>query len=295
MHGAGTQPSSNGGWLESAATSSTEQRVLTLVGNVVGILELEDFRRGLLSALHETVPADWVSFNEVSSIPSETFALADPPIVEELRDTFGRFAHENPILAFFQQTGSGSATRFSDVCSVEQLHATSLYREVYVPLRVEHQIAFTLPSSPTRLLGVALSREHDDFSDEERDVLNLARPFLVQAYQNAVAHSRLLGTSHADNGRNHRLPLAPLLRLGLSEREAEVLRLVAMGRSDRAAATELDISPRTVQKHLERCYATLGVHSRSAAAEIVWDAVDGSKATPAMSRTATTPASSSAL
>lgn len=264
--------------IEEVATASIEQRVLTLVGNVVGMLELEDFRFGLLSALHETVPADWVSFNEVSTNPNETFALAEPPIVEELHEAFNRFVHENPILAFFQRTGSGSATRFSDVCSREELHATSLYREVYAPLRVEHQIAFTLPSSPTRLLGVALSREHPDFSDDEREVLNVARPFLVQAYQNAVAHSRLLDGGKRPPERDHRLPLTPLLRLGLSEREAEVLRLVSMGRSDRAAAAELDISPRTVQKHLERCYATLGVHSRSAAAEIVWQAVDGATA-----------------
>jgi DNA-binding CsgD family transcriptional regulator len=258
---------------------SVEQRVLTLVGNVVGMLELDDFRSGLLSALHETVPSNWVSFNEVSPDPALTFALADPPIVERLIATFQQHAHENPILAYFQRTGSGSATRFSDVCTQDELHATTLYREVYLPLAVEHQIAFTLPSSPTRLLGVALSRFEHDFSDRERDVLNLARPFLVQAYQNAVEHSRLLDAQRDRARRVDRLPLAQLAKLGLSEREAEVLRLVAMGRSDRDAAAELEISPRTVQKHLERCYATLSVHSRSAAAQIVWAAaeVDGAR------------------
>jgi DNA-binding CsgD family transcriptional regulator len=252
---------------------SIERDVLTLVGNVVGMLELDDFRSGLLQALHETVQSDWISFNEVSPDPSLTFALADPPIAETYHEAFGRYAHENPILCFFQRTGSGSATRFSDVCSRAELHATSLYREVYRPLNVEYQIAFTLPFSPQRLLGVALSRGDRDYDDAERDVLNLARPFLVQAYQNALAHSRLLADGQAAAA-SARLPLSPLLRLGLSRREAEVLRLVAMGRSDRAAATELDISPRTVQKHLERCYSTLGVHSRSAAAQIVWGTAD---------------------
>ncbi|HEY1690459.1 MAG TPA: LuxR C-terminal-related transcriptional regulator [Solirubrobacteraceae bacterium] len=261
---------------------SVERCVLTLVGNVVDILVLEDFRFGLLSALHETVPSDIVSFNEVSPDPSLTFALADPPLGESSHEAFGRFAHENPILTFYQRTGSGRATRFSDVSTVEELHATDLYKEVYRPLGVEHQIAFTLPSPADFVLGIALSRREHDFSDFERDLLNLARPFLIQAYQNAITHSRLLAGEAkpptAATGReeraSERLPLAPLMRLGLSEREAEVLRLVAMGRSDRAAANELSISPRTVQKHLERCYATLGVHSRSAAAQIVWRVAD---------------------
>lgn len=256
---------------------TVEQRVLTLVGNVVGMLELEDFRTGLLSALHDTVPSDWASFNEVSPDPELTFALAEPPIAANLHAAFGRYAHENPIIAYFQRTGSGSAARFSDICSTAQLHATNLYQQVYRPLGVEHQIAFTLPSSATRLLGVALSRRAVDFSDLERDVLNLARPFLIQAYQNAVAHSRLLEAPRAPAAEPPRLPLRMLTRLGCSDREAEVLRLVAMGRSDRAAAAELSISPRTVQKHLERCYATLGVHSRSAAAQIVWSAAESSE------------------
>jgi DNA-binding CsgD family transcriptional regulator len=259
---------------------SVELRVLTLVGNVVGMLEIEDFRSGLLRALHETVPADFVSFNEVGPDRESTSALAEPPIEGRLVAAFQRHAHENPILAHYQRAGTGSATRFSDVCTAEELHATHLYQEVYQPLGVEHQIAFTLPSAPSRLLGVALSRSAVDFSDVERDVLNMARPFLVQAYQNAVAHSRLLRAERSEE-RAERVPLSPLTKLGLSDREAEVLRLIAMGRSDRSAAEELRISPRTVQKHLERCYATLGVHSRSAAAQIVWRAVELDGAAPA--------------
>jgi DNA-binding NarL/FixJ family response regulator len=52
---------------------------------------------------------------------------------------------------------------------------------------------------------------------------------------------------------------------GLSAREAEVLRLVAKGLTNAQIATELSISPRTVDRHLNSIYRKLGVSSRAAA------------------------------
>jgi ATP/maltotriose-dependent transcriptional regulator MalT len=54
-------------------------------------------------------------------------------------------------------------------------------------------------------------------------------------------------------------------RESLSEREAEVLRLVAAGLANREVAEHLVVTPGTVKKHLEHVYAKLGVHSRTAA------------------------------
>ena len=54
--------------------------------------------------------------------------------------------------------------------------------------------------------------------------------------------------------------------LGLTERELEVLRLVATGRSNREIAAELFISPKTASVHVSNILGKLGVASRGAAA-----------------------------
>jgi non-specific serine/threonine protein kinase len=54
-------------------------------------------------------------------------------------------------------------------------------------------------------------------------------------------------------------------RSGLTQREAEVLRLLAEGRSDREIAAELYISPKTVGTHVSNLLGKLGVPSRAAA------------------------------
>ena len=52
---------------------------------------------------------------------------------------------------------------------------------------------------------------------------------------------------------------------GLSERELEVLRLVAAGKSNREIATALVVSEHTVARHVQNIFAKLGVTSRTAA------------------------------
>ncbi len=55
-----------------------------------------------------------------------------------------------------------------------------------------------------------------------------------------------------------------LQRKGLSEREVEVLRWVARGKTNSEIGTILQISSRTVSKHLEHIYPKLGVECRTA-------------------------------
>jgi DNA-binding CsgD family transcriptional regulator len=57
-------------------------------------------------------------------------------------------------------------------------------------------------------------------------------------------------------------------KLLVTEREAEVLLWIAHGKSNRDIAQILELSPRTVDKHLEQIYAKLGVENRTAAAAL---------------------------
>jgi DNA-binding NarL/FixJ family response regulator len=59
---------------------------------------------------------------------------------------------------------------------------------------------------------------------------------------------------------------------GLTRRETEVLHLLAEGRPNAEIGTELGLSPRTVEKHVEHILDKLGVKSRTAATRLVADA-----------------------
>jgi len=63
-------------------------------------------------------------------------------------------------------------------------------------------------------------------------------------------------------------PLAPATStndISLTPREDDILRLLVAGQTDSAIAAALFISVRTVEHHVARIFAKLGVHNRTAA------------------------------
>jgi DNA-binding CsgD family transcriptional regulator len=117
----------------------------------------------------------------------------------------------------------------------------------------EHQIA------------LALIRADRDFSGRDRALLHVLRAPLIAALARARSRQQA-GQAPAAAAAGGLLdspgsPGSP----GLTDRETTILRLVATGRTNSAIAHQLQLSPRTVAKHLEHVYRKLGVSSRAAA------------------------------
>lgn len=64
-------------------------------------------------------------------------------------------------------------------------------------------------------------------------------------------------------------------QFGLTTREAEVLMWVAYGKTNRQIGEILEISPRTVNKHLDHVFVKLGVETRAAATAIAITRIQG--------------------
>ena len=58
---------------------------------------------------------------------------------------------------------------------------------------------------------------------------------------------------------------------GLTPRELQVLRLVAVGETNKAIAAELVLSERTVDRHVSNIFAKVGVSSRAAATAYAYE------------------------
>lgn len=62
-------------------------------------------------------------------------------------------------------------------------------------------------------------------------------------------------------------------RFSLTEREADVLTWITNGKSNKEIAAVLEMSPRTVNKHLDRIFSKLGVENRTSAAIVSFQAI----------------------
>jgi predicted ATPase/DNA-binding CsgD family transcriptional regulator len=87
----------------------------------------------------------------------------------------------------------------------------------------------------------------------------------AEAWEGGAKLSLADACQRAESVANQR-PARQRLAGGLSAREAEVLRLVADGKTNRQISEVLVLSERTVAKHLDHVFAKLGVSSRAAAA-----------------------------
>jgi len=78
--------------------------------------------------------------------------------------------------------------------------------------------------------------------------------------------------------REERLPATTLQSAAnLSSREAQVLQWVSQGKTNKEIGAILELSPRTVQKHLEHVYQKMGVESRTGAAAKAYEIASASK------------------
>jgi len=93
----------------------------------------------------------------------------------------------------------------------------------------------------------------------------LVKPVKVDDLLEAIA-ARLERTQQKSGFKADFSSAAPLEKLGLTAREAEILLWVSQGKSNYEAGIILQISGGTVKKHLENIYKKLGVEGRNAAA-----------------------------
>jgi LuxR family maltose regulon positive regulatory protein len=107
------------------------------------------------------------------------------------------------------------------------------------------------------------------FIDQGEPVANLLRQAVSQGIAPAYAATLLAGFARPESAEAEMKPSypddQPLLE-PLSQRELEVLRLLATGMSNPEIATNLVVAVSTVRSHCKNIYGKLNVHSR-------WDAV----------------------
>jgi DNA-binding CsgD family transcriptional regulator len=231
------------------------------VGLADSLAELDDpagFAGIVLPRLAALVGCDVITYNEIGPAPGQT-CYADYPagaLDPATQPAFAAHVHEHPLINHYSATGSGEPVMISDFLTQQRFHRLGLYAEFFRGIPVEHQMAIRLPGLGQEVIGVALSRARHDFCDEDRALLSVLRAPLIAALLRARRRRQAgpVYTATACGG------LA-----GLTEREIQILGLVADGRTNASIAHALEVSPRTVAKHLEHIYRKFRVSSRTAA------------------------------
>jgi DNA-binding NarL/FixJ family response regulator len=136
--------------------------------------------------------------------------------------------------------------------------------EVNLPQVSGYELCRRLKEARPTLPVVFLSGERTEWFDRVGGLLLGADDYLVKPFvpDELVARVRALIRRAAP-------PVPPRLA-SLTKRELEVLRMLALGLSQREIAADLVISPKTVGTHIEHILEKLGVRSRSQAIALAY-------------------------
>lgn len=170
--------------------------LLEILAEVHHAEDLASFREGLLHVLPIVLPSLYTSYNELGPDGRPLVVIVRPEPAREFLERWGSLGHQNPLVQRYLATRDPRAYRMSDVIAEAEFRRLDLYREVFAPLGVHHQMAVTLPAPPRLLVGLAVVAPAD-YSPAQRRMLDLARPHLIQARANAEARERLRGVMDA--------------------------------------------------------------------------------------------------
>jgi DNA-binding CsgD family transcriptional regulator len=178
---------------------------------------------------------------------------ADP----ELADALLSHSCDHPgICSCFAVPADLAPRRISDLAQDATWHRTRAYQRIFRSRKANYQLCIVAGvDAPGRGRGWMLSRQSSDFSDDELDVARCLTPVIALSslrwYSSGAPPPRIVlrGTS------------------ALTDRERQVLSLLAEGLTAAAIARRLGVTSRTVRKHLERVYDKLDAHDRLVAVE----------------------------
>jgi DNA-binding CsgD family transcriptional regulator len=210
-------------------------------------------------------------------IGARVAAAGAPGLLDELRRRAAETPATGPVLRALALTFAAEADRAArTVARAPWDEAVAAWEEVGNPYQLGHALigaAEAAAADGDRAAAATQVRHAAQIADRLG-----ARPLREQA-ESLARRARLTpagdpATQAADPGEQARH------QYGLTARELEVLRLVAIGRSNRDIAAELFISAKTASVHVSNIMSKLGVASRVEAAALAYRLGLGDQARP---------------
>ena len=162
---------------------------------------LEGLPAKLARVLVKVLGNEFVCFNHVGPGPQD-FAAAHEPAVDigPLAPPLLANLHEHPVWAHREEISrAGAIHAISDFLPDSQFKKTTLYNEVYRVLGVDNQLALCAKPEDNAFLVLLINRKNAGFREEERTLMAMLRPHVLQAFQNAKFVSELERENRALN------------------------------------------------------------------------------------------------
>jgi DNA-binding CsgD family transcriptional regulator len=213
-----------------------------------------DFARRGVQCLPRLVSSELTTLSVCNLDSGHRRVVCDQPgaILRRELEVFDRYFFDHPLVREHGRNPAAVTRRIEDLLPDSAFQRTPLFNDYYCAIRIDHVMAVPIYVDRHVLVSFVVNRSKRGFSDRDRERVEVIRPHLGHLYR--------LSTRAPRNNESLAEVETPL-----TVRERDVLNWLGAGKTDKDIAAILAISPRTVQKHLQRIYEKLGVETRTAA------------------------------
>jgi DNA-binding CsgD family transcriptional regulator len=156
--------------------------------------ELTTIPRKMIDLLGEVVECEVAAYNQMHSVTRDIVAVHnyhDPAFVGKLFPILMAHSHEHPAFENHLRTGSLVVSKLTDFLSQTKFEKTGIYNEFFRQVGLKRQMNVFLPRDSDYVISLTLQRSKTDFSERDRLMLELFKPHLAQAHQNARSFEAL--------------------------------------------------------------------------------------------------------
>jgi DNA-binding CsgD family transcriptional regulator len=177
----------------------SSRTLLDFLAAVYASRDLDQFASRITSEIPKVIRCDIASYNEYDVAAGTFRYVAEPQEFDlpGLREAFGRHMDEHPFVSYYERTGSDRAVRLSDFLSQRRFHGLGLYDEFYRRVDTEYLLGLRYAVRLSLNLAVGLCRRSRDFTEHDRQTLEVLGPHLAEAYRNAEIREELSRTRRA--------------------------------------------------------------------------------------------------
>ena len=236
-------------------------RALEIAGSLFDPGRPEPFGLETLTLIGDLIGAETVGYCETPQWDGfGGYEVVTRERADWFRDAVRALARQDPTHPVSYR-GSTEPIAISDLIRCRTFQTTTIYEAIFEPLGIADSIRVYLPAPPGEARFFFFDRPTWGLPDRQRELLATLRRHLIRA--------RTEWRSVED-------PIAG----SLTERETQILQMVAKGFTNSEIARRLWLSPHTVRTHLQHAYRKLGVRTRVQAARAILSPAPNRSSTP---------------
>ena len=225
---------------------------------------LPEFKQAIPQVLLRAVPADhfgWQICRPGPAVKIRDEEKSAPMATPEILELWAGTMAEHPCIQGFIIAGDAGALGLSGCVDQSQVSCLPAFRIDFGAMRIRYSLSVPTTGSRGVVGALTFLRERRDFTETDRTMLDLLGPHVSRARDNAEHLSAMASRGGALRVEERKERFAKL-----TGREREVGHWIAQGKTNPEIAQLLEVSPRTIDKHVERILAKLGVENRTTAA-----------------------------